>query len=398
MTVADIKGRKEVLHAIAEFDRLGRDRFLEKYKFGPSRSYWLVHQGKQYDSKAIIGAARGYARPDLGPMTADEFSGGEATVRRKLEELGFAVDVMASDELNAGKPAQGPGAFLLTWKESGWPHSNIFRMLKEFEKQGYVEEPWRLRAYRQARPGDRVWALKQGAGPKGIFGVGQIVGPPRLGNAGSGKQQMMAPIRFSQFADPKKQLLIGEKEIYQILSDTQIRAQASGYPLTNEQIQAPEQRLPSASGGASPIHAADSDEQPFDPSNIADARERIFRTIVQRRGQKAFRDSLIAAYDGKCAISGCNIIDVLEAAHIYPYCGPDTNKTSNGLLLRADLHTLFDCLLIAIDPATLKVIISPQLLASTYKQLHDRKIRVPRELSQAPSKEALMMHRAESRL
>jgi hypothetical protein len=44
MTVADIKGRKEVLDAIAEFDRLGRDRFLEKYKFGPSRSYWLVRQ------------------------------------------------------------------------------------------------------------------------------------------------------------------------------------------------------------------------------------------------------------------------------------------------------------------------------------------------------------------
>jgi hypothetical protein len=53
MTVADIKGRKEVLDAIAEFDRLGRDRFLEKYKFGPSRSYWLVRQGKQYDSKAF---------------------------------------------------------------------------------------------------------------------------------------------------------------------------------------------------------------------------------------------------------------------------------------------------------------------------------------------------------
>jgi putative restriction endonuclease len=192
--------------------------------------------------------------------------------------------------------------------------------------------------------------------------------------------------------------VIGEKEIHQILSDTQIRAQASGYPLTNEQIQALEQRLPSASGAAPPILAADSDEQPFDPSNIADARARISRTIAQRRGQKLFRDSLIAAYDGKCAITDCNVIDVLEAAHIYPYRGPDTNKISNGLLLRADLHTLFDCLLIAIDPMTLKVIVSPQLLDSTYKRLHHRKIRVPRKLSQAPSKEALMMHRAESRL
>ena len=60
MAIADIKKRKEILDAIAEYDQLGRDRFLEKYGFGPSRSYWLVHQGKQYDSKAIIGAARGY--------------------------------------------------------------------------------------------------------------------------------------------------------------------------------------------------------------------------------------------------------------------------------------------------------------------------------------------------
>ena len=165
MTMADIKSRKEILAAIAEFDRLGRDRFLKKYKFGPSRSYWLAHQNKRYDSKAIIGAARGYARPDLGPMTADEFSGGEATVRRKLEELGFVVGVVASDKTSADKLAQGSRAFLLTWKESGWPHSNILRMLREFERQGYVEEPWRLRAYRQAKPGDRVLVLKQGTGP-----------------------------------------------------------------------------------------------------------------------------------------------------------------------------------------------------------------------------------------
>jgi hypothetical protein len=146
MTIAEIKSRKEILDAIAEFDRLGRDRFLEKYGFDPSRSYWLVHEGKHYDSKAIIGAARGYARPDLGPMTADEFSGGEATVRRKLEELDFAVELIARDNINARKPAQSSGAFLLTWKESGWPYSNILRMLKVFESQGYVEEPWRIRA------------------------------------------------------------------------------------------------------------------------------------------------------------------------------------------------------------------------------------------------------------
>lgn len=47
-----------------------------------------------YDSKAIVGAAFGYQFPDRGPLDAAAFSGGEATVKRKLEELGFEVVVV----------------------------------------------------------------------------------------------------------------------------------------------------------------------------------------------------------------------------------------------------------------------------------------------------------------
>jgi hypothetical protein len=56
-------------------------------------------------------------------------------------------------------------AFLLTWKESGWPHEEIVRMVAQREAQGYVEEPWRIAAYKMARAGDRVWVLRQGKGP-----------------------------------------------------------------------------------------------------------------------------------------------------------------------------------------------------------------------------------------
>jgi len=70
MALSDITDRRSVLRAIAEFDRIGRNDFLAKYGFGPARSYWLLHEGRRYDSKAIIDAAHAYARPDLGPMTA----------------------------------------------------------------------------------------------------------------------------------------------------------------------------------------------------------------------------------------------------------------------------------------------------------------------------------------
>ncbi|SRR5581483_401841 len=51
--------RDQVLAAIDEYDALGQDGFLAKYGFDRSRSYLLVHDGKAYDSKAIVGAAHG---------------------------------------------------------------------------------------------------------------------------------------------------------------------------------------------------------------------------------------------------------------------------------------------------------------------------------------------------
>ncbi len=71
-------------------DRLGQDRFLEKYGFGAARSYRLVVDGKTYDSKAIVGAAHGFL-PGQEALTAHDFSGGAATVGRLLSRLGFEV-------------------------------------------------------------------------------------------------------------------------------------------------------------------------------------------------------------------------------------------------------------------------------------------------------------------
>jgi len=91
MGLADVTDPNSVLAAIREADELGRERFLEKYGFGESRQYYLRHNGKLYDSKAIVGAAHGFQHPDLGPLASHDFSGGERTVQRQLEKLGFVV-------------------------------------------------------------------------------------------------------------------------------------------------------------------------------------------------------------------------------------------------------------------------------------------------------------------
>ena len=79
-----------------------------------------------------------------------------------------------------------------------------------------------------------------------------------------------------------------------------------------------------------------------DPGGIEDARTRVLSSIVRRRGQPLFRKRLLKAYDRRCAFTGCAVEALLEAAHIVPYRGSDTNHIANGLLLRADLHTLFE--------------------------------------------------------
>lgn len=142
----------------------------------------------------------------------------------------------------------------------------------------------------------------------------------------------------------------------------------------------------------------DSESGVFDPQNLQDARERCLSQIVKRRGQGEFRQRLLKIYNGKCAITGCNAEPALEAAHIIPYLGIKTNHPSNGILLRADIHTLFDLHLITIDTASMTVLIAQVLMNTSYKELLGRKLLLPNGNEERPSKDALDLHRKESGL
>jgi HNH endonuclease len=90
-----------------------------------------------------------------------------------------------------------------------------------------------------------------------------------------------------------------------------------------------------------------------------DLRKIVARQIRERRGQGSFRDCLCERYRHRCIVTGCNILAVLEAAHICPYRRENDNHSSNGLLLRADIHTLFDLDLLGINPDSLRVEVHP---------------------------------------
>jgi hypothetical protein len=106
-------------------------------------------------------------------------------------------------------------------------------------------------------------------------------------------------------------------------------------------------------------------------TKINTALSEIRKSIQKRQGQEKFRNALITYYEGRCAISGCEVTGVLEAAHVEPYCLSKNNNPRNGILLRADLHTLFDLNLIVIHPYSKKLEIKPVLLLSEdYKKFN----------------------------
>ncbi|OEJ59702.1 hypothetical protein BGM19_18645 [Streptomyces agglomeratus] len=86
-------------------------------------------------------------------------------------------------------------------------------------------------------------------------------------------------------------------------------------------------------------------------------------TIRVRKGQPAFRKHLLTTYGEVCAFTGPAPAQALEAAHLYSYAANGKHHKGGGLLLRRDLHRLFDLGLIAVDPATGTLNVSPDLSA-----------------------------------
>lgn len=134
-------------------------------------------------------------------------------------------------------------------------------------------------------------------------------------------------------------------------------------------------------------------------NDIANERRAIARAINNRRGQAKFRQDLIEAY-GQCLVTGCTYEPILEAAHIHPYSEGGNFSIKNGLLLRADIHTLFDLGLIAIctlDDAY-RVITSELLDNTEYFEYSKQPLLFPENSWYRPDKSVLEEHIARSGL
>jgi hypothetical protein len=153
----------------------------------------------------------------------------------------------------------------------------------------------------------------------------------------------------------------------------------SDVPVT--MIDRPEAGLPTSADTALQASTSPANQQstawlPNSPDKYPVVDDITLQQIRTRRGQAQFRRALIEAYDGKCAFSGCDVLDVLESAHVVPHAQGGSYAVSNGLLLRADLHTLFDLQLICIDENR-KIRIADSLYGTMYQEFDGKVVRLP---------------------
>ena len=101
------------------------------------------------------------------------------------------------------------------------------------------------------------------------------------------------------------------------------------------------------------------------------------RTVRVRIGQRQFREALIKKYGPTCAFTGVGPLATLEAGHLYSYAKAGEHHDDGGLLLRRDVHRLFDLGFLAVEPVSATLDVHPSLAAyPTYGQLHGQGLHV----------------------
>jgi putative restriction endonuclease len=121
--------------------------------------------------------------------------------------------------------------------------------------------------------------------------------------------------------------------------------------------------------------------------------------VLPRLGQGSFRVVVTDAYERRCAITGERTLPALDAAHIRPYAAAGENRVSNGLLLRSDLHRLFDRGYVTVRP-DLKVQVSRRIREEfengrLYYAMDGTTLRTPNRPEFQPDRIALEWHSEE---
>lgn len=138
------------------------------------------------------------------------------------------------------------------------------------------------------------------------------------------------------------------------------------------------------------------DAQPISAIAVAETRYGDPMLVRPRLGQGTFRIAVTEAYGRACSVTDEHSLPALDAGHIRPFGDGGEHQVSNGLLLRADLHRLFDKGYITVDP-DLRLVVSNRLKeefrnGKTYYPFHGKHLRIPARPEDRPDLDALSWH------
>jgi hypothetical protein len=351
--LSDLSSRKAVLLAIAEHDRLGRAEFLRRYGFGKARGYFLVYEGRRYDSKAIAGVAHGYQFPDQGPLTSDRFSGGETTVQSKLGELGFVVEgVAAGDEATERNRRMNMMDALV---RAGGPHAIPPRIVREIGIYGGAQGIWvDARKTGSIAPGGvAVGLLHTGTSyADDLSDDGLIYHYPATNRAGKRDENEITSLKNAEA------LRVPIFVVLHNATNGALRDVRMGWVIDHDD------RLSQALISFVP-------DVPKEPSSLAPfcltAKRQEKRLTGERPERSAmFRFRVLKRYGEKCAVCSISNPRLLDAAHIRGVTKEGSDDPRNGLVLCANHHRAFDAAFFGIEPETLDVrVLSPDVTRET---------------------------------
>jgi putative restriction endonuclease len=362
--------RTAVLRAVEDFDRLGRKDFLQQYGFGRSRSYFLQVGGKLYDSKAIVGVAHGYSGGDRRPLTAAEFTGGEASVAQLLRSLDF--DMRVTTQTSAATAFGGGSSQSCAY----WWVNHKQTFAQEVDGK-YLWSPTSrsdgghnefYENMKRVRPGDVVFSYAGGE----IRAIGVCSAPALLapkpteyGSAGDAWQNdgWRVPVKFTRLSDPLR-----PKDHMDVLGPTlptkysPIKADGNGNQgaylaaIPEDMAQAVIGLLGTRwsaidlTASAEFQHQAEALEESEgeieqalrNRTDLAETEK--LQLVKSRRGQGVYRQNL-ESFERSCRITGVVNLRYLRASHIKPWRASTNFEKldgNNGLLLSPHIDHLFD--------------------------------------------------------
>jgi hypothetical protein len=142
-----------------------------------------------------------------------------------------------------------------------------------------------------------------------------------------------------------------------------------------------------------PYYSKNATKHYSDDANQEVERKKWLGEQAARPCQKEFSRRIREIYEGKCALTECNTPCALQAAHICRLNGRDDNSPQNGLLLRSDIHALFDAFLITLSEDGMRVEVSDALTDPTYKFLKNAAVYQAKSKRERPSPANIQSHR-----